>query len=167
MTTALVVGGAACVWKDTARALGLFTPDLIVVVKSVGVIWPWRIDLWASYPKHAAKMAAYVKRRTLAGLPAAGEIVMRDPSLPCGPVAGCSGFLGLAVALEHCDKAVLVGMPMDVTPHWDCSQPWQAALQYRPQWERGPVKRRIKDRARSMSGWTRELLGAPTEEWLQ
>jgi hypothetical protein len=158
---ALVVGGAACVWRDTANALALFEPDLIVVVNSVGTIWPWRIDVWCSY--HADKLKEWSRWRVKAGLGKATELVTTRPaSFPdTSGSAGSSGFLGLCVALDRVDEAVLAGIPMSTSQHWNGTACWEAAPQYRGEWMRNASQKHIRGRAWSMSGWTLNLLGAP------
>lgn len=58
---------------------------------------------------------------------------------------------------------VLCGMPMDDRPHyWDEGrQPWKACETFRPAWQ--ALAPEYRARMRSMSGWTREMLGGVGE----
>ena len=82
--------------------------------------------------------------------------------------SGTSGLFALKVALIDLgfDRAVLCGIPMqDEAGHLrDAAAPWSGAVAHWAGWlEAYP---QIKDRARSMSGRTADLLGRPTAEWV-
>ena len=64
-------------------------------------------------------------------------------------------MLGIEVAIGlGYEKIIITGCPlMD-----------QKYIQFQEGWRKRFII--IKDKVRSMSGWTRDLLGAPTEEWL-
>lgn len=90
--------------------------------------------------------------------------------LKMGPMqkdVGSSGHFALKVALQDLgfDKAVLCGIPMNAEGrHFFNPRPWKVAHAYQQAWvDTLPL---IKDRVRSMSGWTAELLGKPDAEWL-
>lgn len=87
-------------------------------------------------------------------------------SLPIESWGGSSGMLCVRVALElGCNRIVLAGVPMEkMSRHYDDAKPWNEARQYWPAWEKAIP--RFAGRVRSLSGWTRERLGAPDEEWL-
>lgn len=79
---------------------------------------------------------------------------------PLGPVSGSSAILGaLAGITMGYDRIVLCGCPL--TGNAPEGNPYEA---FRPGWTE--VYEAIKDNVRSMSGWTRELLGAPNKRWL-
>lgn len=73
-----------------------------------------------------------------------------------GETGGSSSYLAVRVALERLGypKVVLAGAPLSGRYYMDFAQQWVNGL-----W-------RIKDKARSFSGATYALLGAPTREWL-
>lgn len=177
MTVALVLGGAACVHDDIAAAQQLFVPDVIVAVKDIGITWP-HVDHWATF--HPERLPKELKMRRDAGLPDPKCIwlqliakVPREVDLKAIEVrhvkiaGGSSGLLGVLAALQVADKAVITGIPLDPKlKHYrrPKKQGWPPAMMYRLAWR--AVHSDIKDRVRSMSGWTREFLGAPTKEWL-
>lgn len=180
--TALVLGGAACVWSDIEAALDLGEYDLVVACNDVGAAWPGELDAWVSL--HGEKFDLWTARRDKAGHPPAKSVighavardgVLRMPKAITGYAvhrfegqkeAGSSGHFAMKYAIEDLgvDKAVLCGIPMDPIPHFFDKADWTA---WRSHW-RGWIEAQphYKDRARSMSGRTRELLGAPDEEWL-
>ena len=62
------------------------------------------------------------------------------------------------------DKKVLAGCPMlPEQAHYHNTKPWKDFIHYKHVWE---TNEHIKADVRSMSGWTREHLGAPTTDWL-
>lgn len=78
---------------------------------------------------------------------------------------GSSGLFAIGVTLDKLGvDAVLCGVPMDETPHILDGKPWLHAGNFRKMWERRHD--RMRNHVRSMSGWTRQLLGPPTREWL-
>jgi len=74
---------------------------------------------------------------------------------------GSSGLFAARVGLEvlKYERVVLCGIPMEATAHFNRPEPWADAIPSRQGWlEALPV---LKGKVFSMSGWTRELLGAP------
>jgi len=63
------------------------------------------------------------------------------------------------------ERIILCGVPMDETPHFRRKEPWLDCYRYRKAWDKNA--KRLRERTRSMGGWTWELLGEPTEEWLR
>lgn len=175
-----MLGGGACVWSDVGAALDLGEFDGVVACNDVGAAWPGPLDAWVSL--HTGKMVLWGERRARAGHePAKAIYGQTQPRGRAAPMAshtvefkfpgqshtGSSGLFALKVALIDLgfDKAVLCGVPMEHSErHFFDIKPWRGALSHRQGWKEAlPV---IRDRARSMSGWTREILGAPDEEWL-
>jgi hypothetical protein len=126
---------------------------------------------------HPERLPKELAERRRLGLPDPGQIwahqVPRKPGIDL-PIkvkttkGGSSGLLGTEVALEFADKVVLCGIPLDPTQvHYRRPKKggWPPATMYRLAWQQ--VHSKLKHRVRSMSGWTREFLGAPTEEWLK
>ena len=64
------------------------------------------------------------------------------------------------------EKVVLCGVPMDEQGNVDGRENWalKEVMIHREGWNKRYDL--LKDRVRSMSGWTRELLGEPTRDWL-
>lgn len=158
---ALVIGGAACVWDDL-RALGPWG-GLVVVVNDVGACYPHRIDHWATL--HPEKLAGWRMGRWKRG--GNGDYTTwsrRNPELVdriiSGWSSGSSGMLGVGVALDvGAENVVLAGIPMGSEGHFFSPDPWGAFETHRPAWEKRIDV--LRGRVTSMSGWTRELLGAP------
>lgn len=114
----------------------------------------------------------WLGQRAAAGRPPVGKLwharhrLSKVDSQPIESWGGSSGLLCVAVAFElGCQRIVLAGVPMDkMQRHYDDSKPWGEARQYWPAWERRMLQ--MARRVRSMSGWTAEKLGEPSEEWL-
>lgn len=179
MTVALVIGGGACLWADVEAALGLGEFDGVVACNDAGAAWPGRLDAWVSL--HAEKFSMWAARRARNGYPPAAEAVGHDgrnngfPGVtrltpfrfPSQTKTGSSGLFALKVALIDLgfDRAVLCGVPMTKeAAHFFDPKPWRGAVSHSQGWVEALPD--IKDRARSMSGWTADLLGRPTKEWL-
>lgn len=175
-TVALVLGGAACAWDDLAKVREIVPePDIYVMVNFVGTVWPGTIHHWVSY--HPALLKSWIEKRRANKLPDALNLwtsvfrlsseysIMKQYSI----VGGSSGMLGAFVASDHADKVILAGIPMDhKMPHWYPNKtvnPWKDGLNYREHWKMHEAV--LKRKVRSVSGFTLELLGEPTEEWLK
>lgn len=180
MTTALVLGGAACVWADVAAALELGEFDGVVACNDVAVEWPG--PLAALVTLHAEKADLWLARRARRGLSAPARVIghleaegrsqasaaaeLIEFRFPGQQRTGSSGLFALKVALLDLgfDKALLCGVPMTPAPHFFDASDWRGANVHRHGWtEALPA---IAGRARSMSGWTADLLGRPDPAWL-
>lgn len=167
---AAVLGGARGVWaelSDLEQMLGR-RPDLIVGTNDAGVIYPGRLDAWATL--HHERFAEWRRRR-------AGNqdyrafihapLVGVEAEIAPDRWAGSSGLYAAQVALSHLGArgVVLCGVPLDGDrAHFFNGAPWIDADVFRRGFEAAlPV---IRDTVRSMSGWTRELLGGPDPQWL-
>jgi len=172
--TAVVLGGAECVWEDHKALIELFTPELTVCINDIGVVWPHRFDIWVSH--HADKLTQWVYERKGKNLPPADKLwtgpVKARNSLPeiqqHRQRGGSSGLLATCVTLDVAERVVLCGVPMLATMrHWHDNArgiPWTECTHYLKHWEE-LYPTLLKDRVRSMSGWTAERLGKPTKEW--
>lgn len=190
MTTALVVGGAACVWDDLSAYTG--SRDAVIAVNDIGAEWPEQLDAWVSL--HARSFDTgpnWIKRRADNGHPRARRYFghhgafkggrreysqLQSFATPtgydfAGEKSGSSGLFAAKVALVDLgfDRVVLAGVPMTPTPHFNDKRNWTkpnasgqtSAHGFRNSWLAVPQE--YRDRMRSMSGWTRVLLGAPDE----
>jgi len=179
MRVALVVGGSASVWEEVEAALALGDYHGAVGCNDVGAIWPGRLD--ANVSLHADQHRKWAAQRAARGLPPHKRVLIvqggaqSEPRLssavtgeteyrfPGQTVSGSSGLFALKVALIDLgfDRAVLCGIPMcDGAGHiLNPGQPWQGGAAHQPGWIQALPQ--IKDRARSMSGWTRAQLGRP------
>lgn len=183
---ALVVGSAACVWDDVNDARALCKFDAICCVKRAGIEWPETFDVWAGlHPEH---MKDYEARRRAKGLPGGYEIVcppdaeLGDPGKgikgihrrvgyrwPGMNASAGSGIYGAKVMTDAGYRAVLAGIPMNDDPHFLNHEkwgrgPWGAVTSFL-EGLRFAVPH-MRGRVKSMSGLTKEILGAPTPEWL-
>jgi hypothetical protein len=178
---ALVLGGASTVWADVEAALELGQFDGAVGCNDAAAAWPGKLD--ALVTLHGDKAPLWIERRARAGLapPAAvyGHTDARPgrkaPALthttefrfPGQTDTGSSGLFALKVALVDLgyDRAVLCGVPMQPAgQHFFDARDWRGAYAHRDGWKQALPA--IKDRARSMSGWTAELLGRAEAAWL-
>jgi hypothetical protein len=168
---ALVLGGANTLAVDRAAALELFAPDLVIACNHAARDEPGRVDHWATM--HSELLPKWIAARRAAGRPAAGQYwharhrpCVVEGARPIESWGGSSGLLCVAVAYQlGCTHVVLAGVPMIKNMrHYDDTRPWLEARQYWPAWERR--RHVMQPKVRSLSGWTQELLGGPTAEWL-
>jgi hypothetical protein len=173
---ALVLGGATGVWEELEQARALFEPDMVVAVNHAGRDYAGRLDHWATY--HADLLPGWIAQRAEAGREAAGHYWTaiykgqkpRVPKLPfqfAEVTGGSSGLLGTMCArIAGADRIVLCGIPMDPErEHFHKPGAWAEALKYRKAWQ--DALGEIQHSVRSMSGWTAQLLGNPSEDWLR
>ena len=153
MRTAAVLGSASCLGDDIMRLLD-FGPwgGLVIAVNETGVFYTGHIDHWVTL--HGEKLDWWREHRTVGNQDYVPWVV---PSCD-----GSSGAAAVLVARDElqCERIVLCGVPMDNSRHIRRG-PWSAYDNHRAWWERSDLTA-----VRSMSGWTRELLGAPTRAWL-
>jgi len=83
---------------------------------------------------------------------------------------GDSGLYAVQIALQELGFAgvILAGCPIDASggtlcPHSEMAEPTKAD-RFKPAWVKALPE--IRERTRSMSGWTRDLLGAPCQHWI-
>lgn len=167
---AAVLGGARGVWAELAELEQLLghRPALIVGTNDAGVIYPGRLNAWATL--HHERFNEW-KRRRVGNQDYRAFIHAPHPGVTGEVVpdrwAGSSGLYAAQVALSHlgAGHVVLCGVPLDSgAAHFFNSASWTDADIFRRGFEAAlPV---IRDTVRSMSGWTRDLLGAPDAQWL-
>lgn len=175
VATALVMGGAKCVHEDLEVALSLCRPDVFIAVKDIGIVY-YRVDHWVTF--HADRIANELAKRRSLGNPDPKCIwvhkrshVAQGVNVPIERIlvkGGSSGMMGALVGLRLARKVVLAGVPMDPgMPHFNDrkhGKPWHEGRLYQSYWRQCLPD--MKDRVRSLSGWTKELLGEPTPQWL-
>ena len=180
----LILGGAECVWDDIdalEAMMGVPWPGPVFVANDMGCSaavcppahkgrrWTGRVDGWCTL--HAEKMTGWKAQRKAAGLPdgyvtwssVKRDVIDRNFQ---GATGGSSGLYDTWAALmgAHYPRAVLCGVAMDGQKNTFSGREWNSYKRYRKGWEREMAV--LKPRVRSMSGWTREMFGAPTVEWL-
>lgn len=169
--TALILGGAKSVFKDYERALELFKPDVVIGVNDIVAEVPEITHFCTMHPKKAPK---WIEERRKNGFPDPVKYwTSTDKSAPPGftfeqipNTRGGSGLLAIYVAryLKY-DKKILAGIPMTREgQHFFIQSDWNECKLYRVVWEKNPT---LREDVRSMSGWTMETFGFPTQEWLE
>jgi len=179
MTLALVLGGASCMRDDLSRFGRLHPVEdaVVIAVNDAGWAYPGRIDHWVTL--HVEHLSRWVStRRELGRNMDFKTWTRRGPKSkqyqPTDHVLGhwgkgSSGLFAVTVAQDGLalDKGVLCGVPMSTAGNVSGKAEWpvEEVMLHRGGWVYHLD--RIKDNWRSMSGWTKGLLGAPTEEWLR
>lgn len=173
LRTALVLGGADTLHKDLEHYDG--PVDGVVACNDAGIEWAGQLDAWVSlHPRYWA-IKGWIEKRAERGHPEALAYYAHESARPPVPSfvketsylfdgqgkSGSSGLFAAKVALVDLgfDMVVLCGIPLTISPHYFDAEPWRPAEQYRKHWLTVPQKYRAH--MRSMSGWTRVLLGAP------
>lgn len=171
----LILGGGPKVFLDAARALSMFEPDMVVAVNEVGAEWSGRLDHWVSL--HPEIFPDLLRRRRANGLKVECRIwsyyrieEQLDPPLEFEDdydPSGLGGLYAIRVGKRHGGtRFVLAGVPMDRSGnafdggdrrHW-------INLRRRDAWRQRHGE--LASCVRSTSGWTREMFGEPTRDWL-
>jgi hypothetical protein len=162
MRKAVILGGGDTLWTDLAQI-----PDVkdrtVIAINDAGSAYRGRIDYWVSL--HPEKLEGWRKKRkgnqdyeTVCHKERKGarvDHVVRELW------SGSSGLFAaqFAVLNLNCDDVVLCGVPMTPTGHFFSSDAWHHATKYRRGWKEALPE--IQGRVTSLSGWTRDLLGAP------
>lgn len=178
MLTALVLGGAACLWEDIAAAEEIGRFRHVVACNDAGAAWSGRLDIWATL--HPDLMAGWAARREARGYPPAeryayhrkawpGEIpaeIVSDYHFLRTDQSPSSGIFAAKVAIEQgFERVVLCGIPLTAgAAHFFDAGVWDAAQTFRNGFRQ--MAPHLLGRVRSMSGHTRDVLGAPTAGWL-
>lgn len=180
MRATVILGSAPC-WAEDFSAIPMprdGRPVDIIAVNCAALRYLGPIKHWVS--QHGRKMVDWQRERDLLGGEAIEQLDTTDPGGPAGcrlwrvgPEwrTGSSGMLAVLLAVHHWDyrRIVLAGMPiagdrsLQVGDQVERYQ--RGAIEH---WQRQWL-RRIDELAaytRSMSGWTREQLGAPGPAWL-
>lgn len=159
---ALILGGAPSVWHELSEASGLIWPrrHIVVAANLAGIALGDRIDGWAT--EHADELPGWMARRQ-------GNDDYRTftPADVTPRWDGSSGLFALQCALFEmgASAAILCGVPMDSgAGHFSVPGPWALTTNYRRAFQAALPE--IGGRVRSMSGWTADLLGAPTATWV-
>lgn len=176
---ALVIGSAKGVEDEVAEATQAYRFDAVLATNSVVADFPWKIDVAVSL--HPKLMVGWRETRTQRNYPVVTRYVSHRKTQggktfdfvtdvlefkwPEQTVSGSSGHYAIKAAVEllGADKVVLAGVPMvQQRKHYYTDDDWNASI-FLPAWEQ--TRERLKDTVRSMSGWTAELFGKPTQEW--
>lgn len=175
MQVAAVLGGARSVWEDLDRLKLMRMPDVIIATNDAGAAYTGEVHHWATL--HYEKLPEWEKLRKERSLPPALNLWVHEearvgrgqPDLYAGRLADLGGSSGLfAVQVGRTlglERIVLCGVPMDSEDgHFFDHHRWEFATRYRQAWTRHQEE--FAPFVRSMSGWTKGLLGEPDEVWL-
>lgn len=174
--TGLILGGADCLWDDLAQANELVPPleRVYIATNAAGIGWPI-VDHWVSL--HPDLFQAWGIIRSEMWPATANSYTTWTRSAAVGQAErivqhwddGSTGLLAVSVASTLrvegvIGRVILCGVPMEGRPHFNDhdmwgSEPWPEADAKWPAWERSLW--RMEGWVTSMSGRTRELLGAP------
>lgn len=164
-----MLGSGRSLVDDIDAACRLVDPNrcTVLAVNDAGCVWPLRLDHWCTL--HPEKLLAWEGRRpgprtwtrwahTRHGFPFVDRATDHWH--------GSSGLFALKIALEDLGhrKAILAGVPMDGGPHFFDAARWDERNHFTAAWKMRADQ--IRPRVRSFSGWTRELLGEPSRDWL-
>jgi len=171
-TVALVLGGSLNVFAEYTAALKLCAaaglPWKIFACNDMIEAFPGAMDYGCTL--HPDKLPGWLSRRAAAGLPAPPVIWAHrhfaNVDQWTRDWSGSVGLFAVKVAREEQFKKIICcGVPMEIhNDHFKRKVPWVAALGFRRGWSAHAQE--LRRYTRSMSGWTKELFGAPTIEWL-
>lgn len=169
-----VLGGASGGFDELVAVSHMAPIAALFAVNDAGAEYTGRVDYFVTL--HPEKLPLWIERRRQLGLSGFGAVVAHKEAPGVTDVAeyrwpgmiasGSSGLFAAKIALERTSlPVVLCGVPMDpVRTHYTEStfrndhaafmDAWRVALPH------------LRERVRSMSGWTSDLLGKPTPEWL-
>lgn len=163
----IITGSAPCVNADIASVPGVCGFDYMVIGFAAAGMHTIYCKYMATYhpveipdiQKHREAIGGNTDYQVISHIGQAGVDIV-EPLLP-GERSGSSALLGAQAAIKlGYTRIVLCGCPL--TGENDKGGSYES---FRVGWTQ--KKKYLNDRVRSMSGWTQELLGAPTEEWLK
>ena len=176
---AVVVGGADCVLAEYVRAEKLCEEAGIgfvtLVINDMIAEFQDRID-HAVTVHPDAKLPLWLDERQRNCLPApanvwahrAGNRVTRVCPQWGSGASGSSGLLAVKIALLElgCDRVILCGVPMTAEAnHYKRLKRWDAVDNFRTEWQARQSELALY--VRSWSGWTAELFGMPTLDFVK
>lgn len=167
---ALILGGAPLVFEEAKAAAALLgRRHMVVAANKAGIHWTGRLDGLATL--HPDWLADFTHARK-GNKDFRGFLPIAHPSSPRAEVVaerwnGSSGLYALQVALfeMQATAAILCGVPMESSAgHFSDPGAWAGTDDYRQAF--AVALPEIGGRVRSMGGWTAELFGTPTAEWV-
>lgn len=180
--SAVILGGAISVWRDLDSLIELVGADgwdSTFAINNAVADYDGRIDYAVSL--HANKFDLWMGEREKRELEPphnffghSGKVKPRNYDLtdvfdykwPEQHGSGSSGLFAVRIALElGYNRIALCGVPMQSAEahYWQKSRAWEIGERYQRDWE--ATKHRFENQVRSMSGWTRDLLGPPNADW--
>lgn len=184
----IALGCADCAWTDLERALELVEDPIMLAINDSIALYPGHVHhavtlhpeklVGEFHPSHNPDSISWQDMRAENGYNT--DYVTwsrRNPEWVDHQLdnwgAGSSGLYAVTVAFFlGIEKVILCGVPITPTPHYAGATgfegptgEWDEYNIHRPGWE--SQKRRLRGRVKSMSGWTQQLLGEPTREWVK
>lgn len=161
------MGSAPCLQDDLVNIPGILFLECDYMAIGLDAVdkLAQPIRYFATY--HPIEINAARKRREDAGGNLNYMVISHQPHegvvdmiVPFEPPSGSSSLLGVLAGIKmgYC-RIVLAGCPLTGKNERGASYD-----SFREGWEKKLGS--IKEKTRSMSGWTREILGPPTDEWL-
>lgn len=167
-TVLSLIGGSGSVWADYKAACELFPRHDVIVINDMIAEFPGRIKYVASL--HPSKLSGWLNQREYRKYNTPLKVwciskVSGVTDTLLDNWHGSSGLYAVKVGLEMgYNKIILCGVPMTESNHFLRQRPWKTCRQFLPKWIQ--YRAQLDSKVRSMSGFTRDLLGAPTQEWL-
>jgi SAM-dependent methyltransferase len=171
---AIVVGGGKDVWTELETAKQLCRDSgrewKLFVVNDAIMHLADEVDYFVTL--HPVKVGAWLAEREKRGYSRPREVWAHEKPAHSqvdriiNKSRGSSGLVAVHVAryLEY-DRVILCGVPMDMnSDHFIRKKKWAAAETFKSGWHEHMSE--LKLHVRSMSGWTKQQLGVPTQEWL-
>lgn len=156
--------------------MDMVQPDAVVAVNHMIARWAGELDY--AITLHPEMLEAWQVQRHRRGFPEPSISIAHeakpgpridrvvDYRWPGMNASGSSGLFAVKVALEEgFDRIILAGVPMTADGgHITYGGPWALVNSYTGAWKEALP--RLVGKVRSMSGWTKDLLGLPSDEWL-
>lgn len=162
---AVIVGGADCVWRDLGEAERRFPVARYFITNSMLA----HLDRpGIGVTLHPDLLAKWLTARRAKDLPELEAMFVHRPFRDCTVFApqwrGSVGLFATEIARKHYGYAriILCGCPMTMTGgHFERKKLWHDAVSFRKGWIEALPE--LRPCVRSMSGWTRDQFGLPTE----
>ena len=167
----LIIGAAPNVGEDIARFFDMREARngvdfMLIGFDSVELVSEW-CKYFATY--HPSEIQMSKERRHKYGGNTDFMVISHQQHeglvnmiLPLVGPSGSSAMLGTLAGLQMgYEKIILCGCPLNGK-----NLKGDNYVSFRQGWEDKKNKKAVLGKVKSMSGWTAELLGAPTEEWL-
>ena len=164
-----ITGSAPCVLMDIAALPRVCAYDFMAIGMDAVHLYMWPILYVATF--HPADIPEIYRRRAaicgntdfrIISQEQRDDVHIHIPNGEWWTPSGSSALLGVQAAIQRLgyERIVLCGCPLRGKNH--------AGNDYNLDFSRGWIARRAElgGKVRSMSGWTQEFLGGPTEEWL-
>lgn len=181
---AAIIGCASC-WREDLDRFKSICSDFDVF--AIGLDCPYEDEIKYFVTYHVEDIQKYKEKRKLKGLNLDYQVISHtndfkkyckernkkikwtegvnvDVVYPYEPPSGSSSLLGTRAALIKLGykKVVLAGCPLGIGNILNETKSYNV---FKKGWTK--LKPGLVDKVKSMSGWTKELLGEPTKEWIE